>query len=69
MRGIEQLVVFPVFKRGREIENIQCFGQVLQGIVKISGFFSVIQDDQVIQLGEGRMSKCGGNNKLGGTAS
>jgi hypothetical protein len=69
MRGIEQPVVLPVLERRRKIKQVDGLGKILQGVMKVSGFFRVVADKYMIQLGGGRMQKSRSGNELRTAAS
>lgn len=51
--AVEQAEILFVLEGSGEIEEIKRFGEVLQRVVKISGFFRIIQDNEVVAvLGE-----------------
>jgi hypothetical protein len=69
MGRIEQAVIFPVLERRRKIEDIERTRQILQGIVKIGCFFSVIENNKMIELAACIVEKSSGGNKFGRTSN
>jgi hypothetical protein len=69
MRGIEEPVIFPVFKGRGKIVDVERSRQVFQGIVEISGVFRIVADKNMVVVGAGWMKENSGGHKLRGTAA
>ena len=69
MRRVEQAVVLTVLERRRKVKKVDGFGQVLHGIMEISGLLCIVTDKYMIQLGARRMEEDSGGYKLGAAAA
>ncbi len=66
MAAVQQPVVLLILKGRREIEKIQCAGEVLNGIVEIGRGLGILANDQVVELTGGLVLKNGADKKGGG---
>jgi hypothetical protein len=62
--AVQQAEIFLVFKGRRKVKQVKRVGKVFNRVMKVRGFFRIVQYYKVVQLGAGRVIKNGAYDKL-----